>query len=177
MNRNLIIIAVILLTASPTFAQHDNSTNDAKVLQHKNILGAFVGNTIISPSGFNLPTIGIEYVREVNHNFGIGLIAEVEIGSHIIQKGESGAIISEVERESAFLVLPAAYFRLYKGLILSAGYGVELEKNENLGLFKLSMEYKLAMKNEQWIVLPTLSWDHTRLFNGWVYGVNFAYIF
>lgn len=177
MNRNLIIIAVVLFTANPTFAQHANPTEEDEVLHHKNIMGVFVGNTIISPSGFNLPTIGIEYVREVNHNFGIGLIAEVEIGSHIIQKGETGAIVSEVKRESAFLVLPAAYFRLYKGLILSAGYGVELEKNEDLALFKLSIEYKLAMKNEQWIVLPTLSWDHTRLFNGWVYGVNFAYIF
>ena len=177
MNRNLIIIAVAILASNPLLAQHENKNIDSHSLKHKNIMGLFVGNTIITPSGFNLPTIGIEYVREVHKNIGIGLIAEVEVGSHIIQKGESGNIVSEVERESAFLVLPAVYFRVYKGLIVSAGYGVELEKSENLGLFKLSLEYKLAMKNKNWMVLPTLSWDHTRLFEGWVYGVNFAYVF
>ena len=176
MNRNLIILALLVLISNPLFAQLEHNEESHKV-EHKNAAALFVGNTIISPTGFNLPTIGVEYVRELHHYVGIGLIAEVEIGSHIVQKDEEGEMISEVHREGAFLVLPSAFFRIYKGLILYAGYGVEFESHENLGLLKVGLEYKLTLQNPRWIVLPTVSWDHTKHFDGFVYGVNFAYKF
>ncbi|RLD21786.1 MAG: hypothetical protein DRI71_08425 [Bacteroidetes bacterium] len=176
MNRNLIIMALIVALSNPLFAQLEYNEETHKV-EHKNAIALFVGNTIIAPSGFNLPTIGVEYVREVNYFIGAGLIAEVEIGSHIVLENEEGYMVSEVERKGALLVLPAIFFRLHKGLILSAGYGVEFENHENLGLLKVSLEYELFLKNPRWIVLPTVSWDHTHLFNGFVYGVNFGYVF
>ena len=176
MNRNLIIVAVLVLLSNPLFAQIELNEESHKV-EHKNAAALFVGSTIIAPSGFNLPTIGVEYVREFNHIVGIGIIAEVEIGSHIVQKNEEGEMISEVHRKGAFLVLPSVFIRIYKGLILNAGYGVEFESHENLGLLKVGLEYKLALQNPRWIVLPTVSWDHTSLFDGFVYGVNFGYKF
>jgi hypothetical protein len=176
MNRNLSIIAVLVLLSNPLFAQIELNEESHKV-EHKNAAALFVGNTIIAPSGFNLPTIGVEYVREINHTVGIGIIAEVEIGSHIVQKNEEGEMISEVHRKGAFLILPTAFIRIYKDLILNAGYGVEFESHENLGLLKVGLEYKLALQNPRWIVLPTVSWDHTRLFDGFVYGINFGYKF
>ncbi len=176
MNRDLSIIAVLVLLSNPLFAQIELNEESHKV-EHKNAAALFVGNTIIAPSGFNLPTIGVEYVREINHTVGIGIIAEVEIGSHIVQKNEEGEMISEVHRKGAFLILPTAFIRIYKDLILNAGYGVEFESHENLGLLKVGIEYKLALQNPRWIVLPTVSWDHTSLFDGFVYGVNFGYKF
>jgi hypothetical protein len=176
MNRNLKIIAVLTLLSNPLFAQFEHNEETHKV-EHKNAATIFVGTTIIHPSGFNLPTIGIEYVREVNYFLGVGLISEVEIGSHIVQKNEDGTAETEVERSGAFLVLPAVFIRLHKGLILSGGYGVEFENHENLGLLKVSLEYEFFLEHPRWIVLPTISWDHTKLFDGFVYGVNFGYVF
>ena len=176
MNRNLNIIAVLILLSNPSFAQLEHNEESHKV-EYKNSAALFVGNTIISPSGFNLPTIGVEYVRELNHYVGIGLIAEVEIGSHIVQLDDDGDMISEVSRKGAFLVLPSAFIRIYKGLFLNAGYGVEFETHENLGLLKIGLEYKLALQNSRWAILPTVSWDHTKHFDGFVYGVNFGYKF
>jgi hypothetical protein len=176
MNRSLGIIAVLVLLFNPLFAQIEHN-EESHIVKYKNAAALFVGNTIIAPSGFNLPTIGMEYAREINHHIGIGLIAEVEIGSHIVQKNEEGEMVSEVHREGAFLVLPTVFVRVYKGLILNAGYGVEFESHENLGLLKVGLEYKLAMHNPRWVVLPTVSWDHTKLFDGFVYGVNFGYKF
>lgn len=169
-------MALLVLLSFPVFAQFEHNEESHKV-EHKNAVALFVGNTIISPSGFNLPTIGVEYVREINFFLGIGLIAEVELGSHVVQMSEQGTVISEVDREGAFLVLPAVFVRLHKGLILSGGYGVEFEHKENLGLLKISLEYELFLENPRWVVLPTISWDHTHLFNGFVYGVNFGYVF
>lgn len=176
MYRLLLLIAVLTLLSKPLFAQFEHNEESHKVVYH-NAIALFYGNTIIKPSGFNLPTIGVEYIREINHFLGAGFMAEVEIGSHIVQVDEHNGDKTNVDRTGAILMIPALFARVYKGLIVSVGYGVEFEKNENLGLFKVSLEYKLYMKNERFLVLPTVSWDHTRRFNGFVYGVNFGYVF
>lgn len=143
----------------------------------QNFVGFFVGNTIIMQSGFQIPTVGVEYVREISSKIGIGIVAEYEFGSHIVQKNEEGSVISEVEREGAVLILPSAFFKIHKGLIITVGYGVELEKHENLILSKVGFEYKFQMHDPNWLILPSVSWDHTNLFNGLVYGVTFGYKF
>jgi hypothetical protein len=176
MKRTVIVFALCLMQAMPLFAQSEDKKAE-HTLHHHNVVALFVGNTLIKPSGFNLPTIGIEYIRELNHHIGIGFMAEAEIGSHIIQVNENNGNVTELDRSGAILLIPAIFARVYKGLIVSVGYGVEFEDNENLGLLKVSLEYKLAMKNERFIVLPTVSWDHTNRFEGWVYGVNFGYLF
>ncbi|GEM_PF-7069085 len=174
--QSLTFLLAALVFSNPLYAQHKDK-EVAHEVNRKNDISVFVGNTIIAQSGFNLPTVGIEYVHEITHHFGIGVIAEAEIGSHIIEKNENGDIISRVDREGAILVLPTAFFNVYKGLTFYAGYGVELEKRENLGLMKVGLEYKFALKNPRWMVLPNVSWDHTRLFDGVVYGVSFGYKF
>lgn len=177
--RQATFFIVVLLSYFPLYAQHENESVKENETEHEasNFVGAFVGNTIITQSGFNLPTIGVEYVRELTPRFGIGLSAELELGSHVIQKDETGDIISEVRREQAILVLPSVFYRVYKELILSAGYGIEFEKNENLGLLKLGVEYRFKMHNPDWVILPQVSWDHTNLFDGVVYGATFGYTF
>ena len=57
------------------------------------------------------------------------------------------------------------------------GYGVEFEKHENLMLSKVGIEYKFRMHDPNWIILPSVSWDHTALFDGAVYGVTCGYKF
>ncbi len=175
----LTVISIFLFcTCSPILAQEHTEENPKNHHQElRNFLGVFVGNTIIVQSAFKLPTLGIEYVREITPNFGAGITAELEIGSHIIQKNEDGDIISEVQRQGAVLLLPSVFIRVYKGLIVTVGYGIELEKNENLGMAKLGLEYKLRLHKLNWFVLPNVSWDRTRLFDGMVYGVTFGYSF
>jgi len=177
--KGTILLAIVTWIYSPSFAQdHQEEIHETTGEEERsNFLGLLIGNTIFVQSGFQVPTIGLEYVREITPRVGIGLVSELEIGSHIIQKNEEGKVVSEVKREGAFLLLPSVFVRAYKGLIVVAGYGVEFEKNENLGLLKVSLEYKLRMFNPDWYVLPGVSWDHTRLFDGIVYGVTFAYAF
>lgn len=179
MRRLATFFSVVLLSYTSLYAQHENES-ESKMEQEteaSNVVGFFAGNTIITQSGFKLPTIGFEYVREITPRVGIGLSAELELGSHVIQKDEEGDVVSEVEREAAVLILPSVFVRVYKGLIVTAGYGVEFERNENLALMKLGFEYKLRMHDPNWMILPQVSWDHTKLFDGVVYGVTFGYAF
>ncbi len=164
-------IILILACCTVSFSQHP-------IEEHpKNFVGLFVGNTIIAQSGFQMPTIGAEYIREIAPNVGLGLVAEYECGSHIVQKNKEGVIISEAKREGAFLVLPSAFFKIHKGLVVTVGYGIEIEKHESLALAKIGLEYKFKMQNPNWLILPAVSWDHTELFDGIVYGVTFGYGF
>lgn len=184
MKLRLLLIATLLFFVRPdSFAQHEHeATGHAEAGTHhemaeKNAVSLFYGNTIITQSKFNLPTVGIEYFREINHRLAIGLISEVEIGSHVIQKDELGVTVAEVEREGAVLVLPTIAIRLVKGLLFYGGYGIEFEKKENLGLLKLGTAYDFELMNPHWVVAPNISWDHTELFDGVVYGVNIGYKF
>lgn len=139
----------------------------------------FFGNTVVYQSNLHLPTVGVEYVRELAPRFGVGLVTELEIGYQVLKnKGQNDEIVIH-ERKSALLIQPVVAFRVYKGLLLSAGYGIEYEhyKHEALGLFKLGLEYKLEMKKPGFYILPSLSWDHTELFDGVVYGMVFAFEF
>ena len=99
------------------------------------------------------------------------------LDSDYIASSDNEIIIHE--RKSALLIQPVIACRVYKGLILSAGYGIEYEhyKREKLGLFKLGLEYKLEMKKPGFYMLPSLSWDHTSEFDGLVYGMVFAFDF
>jgi len=163
-----------VLTAQETHQNHPKKTHQ---LENKNCVGLFVGNTSLVQSGFHLPTVGVEYFREFNHYFGLGIISEFELGTHIIQKSDEDVIISEVERESAILILPTACIRVHKGLLFKIGYGIEFEKNHNLGLLKVGFDLVLKLQDPNWRVVPSVSWDHTKYFDGVVYGVTFGYVF
>jgi len=169
--KSYIFIILIVLGAYHSAAQEHKNEHS------QNFVGLFVGNTFIAQSGFQIPTIGIEYIREIAPNIGVGIVAEYEFGSHIVEKNEGGNVISEVEREGVILILPSAFFKIYKGLILTVGYGVEFERHGNLAMSKVGLEYKFQMHNPNWIILPSVSWDHNKLFDGPVYGATLGYKF
>lgn len=170
-NQLLLLILASNFMFSPLIGQnsHDEASKGKESLHHKNDIAGFVGATYIFETGFVLPTFGVEYVRKINSHIGLGVIAEIEVGSHIISMNEETHQEDEVSRESAFLMAPTVYF-MVGDFIGSIGYGVELEKNENLGLLKISAMYALHLKNENWIVVPSVSYDYTSRFCGLVYG-------
>ncbi len=160
-----------------SMAQENNHENSPTVQEHKkHFVGLFAGHTIIVQSKYQMPTLGLEYIYEFNERIGIGLVAEVEIGSHIIQENENGIIV-EVERSGAFLLLPTTFITVYKGLIFTAGLGIEFARDENLFLSKVGFEYKFRMHTPNWTLLPSVSWDRTNLFDGIVYGITAGYSF
>lgn len=182
MAKKIAILALLFLISVNfnTLIAQDHSSDHPSTDQansshfsHKNEIAGFAGATYIFESGFVLPTFGVEYIRNINSFIGIGIIAEIEVGSHIIGEDECCHQEHELSREQAFLLLPAIYFKT-GNFVTSFGYGVELEKNENLGLLKISAMYILELMNDKWIVVPNISWDHTAKFDGLVYGFSIA---
>ena len=149
------------------------SQHEVALEEGKNEIGFSIGTTYIFESGFILPTFGIEYLHELNSSLAIGLLSEIELGSHIISMNEEINEMIELERKCAVLVLPVLYYQM-GNFGLYAGYGIEFEQEENLGLFKVGASYVLKLKNEDWAIVPSVSWDHTKLFEAFVYGFTFA---
>lgn len=175
----IVLLIIISLLSGPInnslFSQEKKGefSSDEMLNEEKNEIGLFVGTTYIFDSGFILPTFGIEYLHELNSSFAIGFISEIELGSHIISINVESHEQSEVERKLAVLVLPVLYYQIGK-FGLYSGYGIEFEQEENLGLFKLGASYVLHLKNEDWALVPSVSWDHTKLFDAFIYGFTIA---
>lgn len=172
--RILIIALISLFNVNLHSQKHFEHKNDNEGEHlHKNDIAGFLGTTYILESGFILPTFGIEYVRKLNPYFGLGILGEFEVGSHIIAIDEHSQEQQEISRQSAVLLLPSVYL-IYHHFIVSVGYGVEFEKNENLAMFKLGILYAFEFKNDKWLFVPNISWDHTKRFNSIVYGFSIA---
>jgi len=176
----LILFSTLLFSYTSAQPPSELSQNEMDGPDVKNCFGLFLGNTVLYQTNIHLPTVGLEYVREITPRFGFGGIVEVEIGYEVISDKTAVNPSTLYVRETAILVQPAIFFRLYKGLIIYAGYGAEFEDTEDetiLGLSKVGIEYRLRMHNPNWMVLPSLSWDHTSHYDGVVYGIVFAYKF
>ena len=178
MLRIVLLIAISLLSGlinNPLYAQEntEEQATNTPLIEKVNEIGLTVATTYIFESGFILPTFGIEYLHELNSSFAIGIMSEIELGSHIISMNEEIHEENEVERKSAVLVLPILYYQI-GNFGLFTGYGIEFEQEENLGLFKLGASYVLKLKNEDWAIVPSVSWDHTKLFEAFVYGFTLA---
>ncbi len=139
----------------------------------KNEVMLYYGSTYFFRSGFNLPTVGLDYSRKVNGFMAVGLILDYEIGSHVIQVSEHDTV-GEANREGAILLLPMMSFRVVADLTMFAGYGVEFERSETLGLLRAGIGYKVHFKNPKFMVEPYFAWDHTTRYDALVYGVSFG---
>ncbi len=172
------VLILILFNLHLLFAQHEENDAGEKHEEKRfnNEISMYYGSTYFVKSGFNIPTIGVDYSRRLNSFLSITVLADFELGSHIVEE-ETGGDVLEVERERALLLMPGLGFKVVKELTLFAGYGVEVEKSETLGLLRFGAGYKLKLKNERWLAEPYCYWERTHLFNALGYGIVFGYEF
>lgn len=172
-----ITFLLVFLLMLQGFSQEETNHSTEEKPSHsagrypKNFALVFIGSTHIWPSGINMPTFGVEYGRKVFKNFGVGITVEYEAGQHIISKDEHTEETVDITRENSILLIPTIEYAFFHHFfILTVGYGVEFEKKENLALFKVGLSVNLALKNKYWYVLPSVSYDRTKRYDGLIYG-------
>ena len=80
----------------------------------------------------------------------------------------------ELERDKPFAIVPVALFKPYKHFSFIAGAGIELEKEENLGLTRIGAEYGCELP-KKWEAAVGLLWDAKwRHYNSWVLEFSFS---
>lgn len=101
-----------------------------------------------------VPSVGLDIEYWINHHWGLGFHNDLEIESFIIEENHEETIIKEYPT----LVTFDALWHPWKGLVLVAGFGIEFERQENLQVARLGLEYEIEF-GHHWDVFPTVFYD------------------
>lgn len=115
-----------------------------------------------------VPTIGVDYFRELNEKWFIGVVLDLEFGNYLVNFKRE-----ELERESAFVVGALAGYEVLENWAFMAGPAIEFEKNKNLFVFRASTEYRFKLEND-WAILPSLNYDFKEEYSTWSINVGVA---
>lgn len=156
--RGLVMSIAILALWQESFAQSE--TEEATLF--RNQVSLSIGHSLIpsaeelSGSRKNLlvPTWGLSYEFSFSERFMIGLKSEIEASNYIITDEND----SELEREFPVSLCLYAGYKIYKGLTLFAGPGVEFEQDENLSLVQFGALYDIELPGG-WALAPEFSYE------------------
>jgi translation elongation factor EF-4 len=116
-----------------------------------------------------VPSIGLDLEYWFSEKYGIGLHNDLELFVYEIEKPRNELT---VEREYPVVITLDGLAKVYKDLVLVFGAGVELEKNENLFIIRVGLEYEIEFA-ENWDLSPTFIYDYRKdEFATWSIGLG-----
>lgn len=119
---------------------------------------------------FWVPTWGILYDFEISERFALGVHADIFLQSFKIEE-KDGEIIT---RDYPIAVALVGNYNVFNRLWLSLGGGVEFERERNLGILTVGLEYIIPI-HEQWKLTPSLSYDaKLEGYQNWILGLAVA---
>lgn len=177
MYRKAINTAFMLLLSLPLLSQEVKEEESMKG-SHRITMG--LGHTHLS-KGKNtdgktvwlpLASWSLNYDYQIGARWGIGLQTDLVLEKFIVEENEK-----EVEKEKPITIVPVAIFKPGRHFSFIAGGGIELEKEENLGLSRVGIEYGCELP-KGWEAGVALVWDNKwGHYNAWVLEFSFSKIF
>jgi hypothetical protein len=173
----------LYLISCQAFGQHEHHTAEGHEHGHEapfHKITMIMANSLItnhvtenSEGIFVIPTFGINYDYFFHKMWGIGLHSDIVLQQFKIERHNSQ---QEIIRQNPVAVCAIASFKPHHRWTLLGGYGVELEKNENIDLFRLGLEYGIPINNN-WELGFNLEYDHKiRAYSSFMFGVGFSKI-
>ena len=121
-----------------------------------------------------VPTFGLNYDFFFHQKWGVGLHSDIVLQQFKVEKHDGHA---ELIRENPVAVCVVGLFKPLPSLTLIAGYGIELEKHENIQLLRLGVEYGFHLPGN-WELGFALEFDKKfDTYNSWVFGAGFSKLF
>lgn len=121
-----------------------------------------------------VPTYGLNYDALFHHRWGVGIHSDVVLQQFKIEKHEGH---EELIRENPVAVCGVGLFKPIPALTLIAGYGIEIEKHENIQILRFGVEYGIHLPRN-WELEFALEFDKKiKAYNSWVFGVGFSKLF
>jgi hypothetical protein len=100
-----------------------------------------------------VPTLGLDYLYEFREKWFVGAAFDIELGKYEVDFEEE-----EITREIAAVFAGLVGYEVLPGWAVLTGPGIELEKNKNIFIFRLSTEYTFDIGND-WGVYPNFTFD------------------
>jgi len=180
MNRRGQLLSILLVYLNLAFlqgiatAQEHQSAHDqhgfmhhrvALMIAHTHVPGARTGS---QGSAVIVPSWGLNYEYWLNHQWAVGIHSDMEIATYIIESHES----TEIERERPIIISTVGLFKPVHQIVLIAGVGQEIEKHENLWVFRFGIDYEFEL-NDGWDLSPSLIYDiKESLYDSWTLGLS-----
>lgn len=137
---------------------------------------AFIDNSFSSQTNDILivPAFGLNYDYLLKCGWGLGIHSDILLQQF---KAEVHENEEEVIRENPIAVLGSLLYKPHHRWTLSAGYGTEFEKNENLQLIRIGAEYGIELPKD-WELGFALEFDYKPdAYNSLLFGIGFSKLF
>jgi hypothetical protein len=172
------LLSLLLLAGSFTLtAQHGTQpVPDAADLHEDHYphwrIALVLGHTFVptahTPEYTAIPSWGVDLEYWFNAQFGLGLHNDLEIESFIVIGSEG----EEIDRVYPVVLTLDALWRPYKGWVLQAGPGIELEQEENYFVVRFGLEYEIELSHH-WDLVPTFFYDSRQgAYDTWSIGLG-----
>ncbi|BDD07200.1 hypothetical protein [Aureibacter tunicatorum] len=116
-------------------------------------------------------TWGVNYQYKVNNRLGIGIINDIELEKYAIS--HSGDILA---RDNVIVSSLVVYYDIISGLEIFGGAGYEFERDNNLFVWKVGVEYNLFIAND-FYVAPELAFDIRKEYWNYTFGFKLTKFF
>ena len=177
MKKYLLLFSLSVATGFTLAAQHDGPVDLHAADLHEDhyphwrvavVLGHTFVPTAHTPEYTAIPSWGVDLEYWFSEQLGLGLHNDLEIESFIVIGNEG----EEIDRVYPVVFTLDALWRPYKGWVLQAGPGVELEKEENYFVVRFGLEYEFELSHH-WDLVPTFFYDSRRgAYDTWSIGLG-----
>lgn len=174
-----IIVSILLsLVCMKAFSQHEAHDQHEEVhpsTYHK--LSLVMANSLITNSVDRnneiliVPTFGVNYDYWFQRKWAIGLHTDLVLQQYKVELHHDERIL---ERENPVALCAMVSYQIIPRWAIMGGYGIELERNENINLFRFGLEYGIPLK-DHWELAFTLEYDHKiKAYSSVMFGVVFS---
>ena len=177
--KKFILLIILTTTISKAICQHetiDNNPPEHEAPFHKLTLvtaNSLINNIIdeYSNSLSLVPVFGFNYDYFFHNRWGIGLHNDLVLQQYKVERHDSS---EELVRENPVAVCGIISFKPHHRWTIFGGYGVELEKNENISLFRFGLEYGIALR-DNWELGFGIEYDYKiKAYSSMMIGVVFS---
>lgn len=179
--KHFLLLVTTQFLAFQTFGQHvavESNQHSTDAPFHK--ISLITANSIItnnvtenSDGIFVIPTFGLNYDYFFNNRWGIGFHNDVVLQQFKVERHDDER---ELIRQNPVAVCGVVSYKPHHRWTLLGGYGVELEKNENISLFRFGLEYGIELKNN-WELGFNAEYDHKiKAYSSFMFGIGFSKI-
>lgn len=168
-----LLILLAIWKPSPPARADEAATGGTAGISHR--LALLLGHTFVpnrrETAGLFVPSWGLDYEVWFAGRFGIGLHADIELETFVIEKESGGRTLEELEREYPIVATVDGLWRAWRGLVLELGPGVELEAKKSLFVVRGGLSYEVEIR-DGWDLSPTAFYDvRPGHFDAWTLGL------
>jgi hypothetical protein len=118
-----------------------------------------------------VPTFGFNYDYFLSSKWGLGLHSDILLQQFKVEKHGSH---EEIIRENPVALVGMLLFKPHHRWTLMAGYGIEIEKHDNIQMIRTGVEYGIELP-KHWELGFSLEFDYKiKTYSSLMFGVTFS---